>query len=130
MKVVPLLVNIVKESMKKAVIANVDGVIALRLLLELSGVGEHNLIEQHKLLPAFQNASFLYSKAILQLYSSSSISRRGENKYKKTGEQILKEDVTTIISGTFKQLAAKHSAYIPQIFLSSPSSSSPLLKFN
>ena len=124
MKVVPLLVNIVKESMKKAVIANIDGVIALRLLVELSGVGEHNLIEQHKLLSAFQNASFLYSKAILQLYNNSIISGRGENKYKKTGEQILKEDITTIISGTFKQLAAKHSVYIPQIFLSSPPPSS------
>lgn len=128
LKVVPLLVNIVKESMKKAVVANIDGVLALRLLLEISNAGEHNLIEQHKLLPAFQHGSFLYSKALLQLYSSSStttiiVSGKGENDYKKTGEQILKEDMTTVISGTFKQLAAKHPTYITQIFLSSPSPS-------
>lgn len=128
LKVVPLLVNIVKESVKKAVVANIDGILALRLLVELSSVGEHNLIEQHKLLPAFQSGSFLYSKAILQLYSTTIVSGKGDNKYKKTGEQILKEDVTTIISGTFKQLAAKHPTYIPQIFLPSHTSSKSNMK--
>ena len=105
-----------------------DGVLALRLLLELSSAGEHNLIEQHKLLPAFQSGSFLYSKALLQLYSTTTTTTTTTTivsgiGYKKTGEQIFKEDMTTVISGTFKQLAAKHPTYITQIFLSSPSPS-------
>ena len=121
-KIVPLLVQIVKESLKKVVVANMDGVLALHLLITLASPNHDlNLIDQHKLFPSFQAGSFLFSKAIFQIFSNSNTLKLDKrtnivNKYEKSGDQILKNDILLSISNIFRQLSEKYPVFTNQLF--------------
>ena len=113
----PILVQIVKDAMKKSMVANIDAIMAIRLIVEISDMTP-NILDQHKLWVAFQPGSFLYSKAVLQLFKGG-VSLKDQLRL---GEEMLKSDILKIISDMFFTLSTKFPTFFTEIFTKTTSS--------